>query len=141
MIIEFNENLLTGNETIDNQHRELIDRIASFVRACESGDGKIKAIQMLDYLAEYTDFHFAAEEELQLESGYPGYEVHKEKHEEFKKTVSDLHAFLEESEGPTAEFVEKVKEHVVEWLFRHIEAFDRSVATYVSYTLNPGNYS
>ncbi|MCI9296365.1 MAG: hemerythrin family protein [Lachnospiraceae bacterium] len=137
MIIEFNDNLLTGNDTIDTQHRELIGRIAAFVNACEEGDGKVKAIKMLDYLAEYTEFHFSEEEKLQESAGYPGYREHRAKHEEFKNTVEALHEFLEESEGPTAAFVEKVKEQVVDWLLRHIEGFDRSVAEYINYVNNP----
>ena len=55
MNITFDDNLITGNKTIDSQHQELIDRIRQFVAACESGDSKIKAIKMLDYLDEYTD--------------------------------------------------------------------------------------
>ena len=80
MIIEFNDNLLTGNSTIDTQHKELIGRIAAFVSSCEEGDGKMKAIKMLDYLAEYTEFHFSEEEKLQQEVSYPGFKEHKEKH-------------------------------------------------------------
>ncbi len=137
MVIEFNDNLLTGNKTIDAQHKELIERIAAFVQSCENGDGKMKAIKMLDYLADYTEFHFSEEEALQQEAGYPGYKEHKAKHEEFKKTVEVLHEFLEESEGPTQEFVEKVKSQVVDWLFGHIEGFDRSVAEYINYIHNP----
>ncbi len=137
MVIEFSDNLLTGNKTIDTQHRELIERIAAFVNSCENGDGKMKAIKMLDYLAEYTEFHFSAEEALQQEAGYPGYKEHKTKHDEFKKTVETLHEFLEESEGPTEAFVNQVKEKVVDWLFQHIEGFDRSVAEYINYVHNP----
>ena len=48
--ITFDDNLITGNDTIDNQHEELIKRIQQFVAACESGYGKDKAIKMLDYL-------------------------------------------------------------------------------------------
>lgn len=137
MVIEFSDNLLTGNKTIDTQHRELIERIAALVNACEEGDGKIKAIKMLDYLAEYTEFHFSEEEKLQQEVSYPGYAEHRAKHEEFKKTVDALHEFLEESEGPTEAFVEQVKKQVVDWLFKHIEGFDRSVAEYINYVNNP----
>lgn len=137
MVIEFNDNLLTGNKTIDTQHKELIDRIAALVSACEDGDGKMKAIKMLDYLADYTEFHFTEEEKLQKEVSYPGYTEHKAKHEEFKKTVETLHEFLEESEGPTEAFVEQVKKQVVDWLFKHIEGFDRSVAEYINYVNNP----
>ena len=64
--ITFDDNLITGNNTIDTQHEELINRIHQFVTACESGDGKVKAIKMLDYMDEYTNFHFQAEEDLQI---------------------------------------------------------------------------
>ena len=92
---------------------------------------------MLDYLAEYTDFHFSAEEKLQEDVGYPGLKEHKAKHEEFKKNLKELEAFLDESEGPTDAFVDQVKKNVVDWLFQHIKAFDRSVAEYIFITENP----
>ena len=46
--ITFDDNLVTGNNTIDTQHKELIDRIRNFVVACQNGDSKVKAIKMLD---------------------------------------------------------------------------------------------
>ena len=66
--ITFDDNLVTGNETIDTQHKELIDRIQNFVTACQNGDSKVKAIKMLDYLDEYTDFHFKEEEKPVIQS-------------------------------------------------------------------------
>lgn len=137
MIIEFDENLLTGNKTIDDQHKELIDRIKSFVSACESGDSKIKAIKMLDYLDEYTEFHFNDEEKLQQSVNYPELTKHHEKHEEFKATIKTLYEFLEEHEGPNDQFTELVKTKVVDWLFNHIKTFDRSVAEYIFLQDNP----
>ena len=86
---------------------------------------------MLDYLADYTDFHFKAEEKLQEEVGYPGITEHKKKHEEFKKTVAQLYEMLEK-EGPTDEFTAAVNEQVTEWLYGHIKGFDCSVATYIN---------
>ena len=88
--ITFDDNLVTGNNTIDTQHKELIDRIRNFVVACQNGDSKVKAIKMLDYLDEYTDFHFKEEEELQEKAGYPERGKHHEKHEEFKKSIQDF---------------------------------------------------
>lgn len=137
MTIEFDDTLITKNELIDSQHKELIGRIKKFVDSCEQRDSKVTAINMLDYLAEYTDFHFSAEEKLQEEVGYPGLEDHKKKHEEFKKSLRSLEEFLEESEGPTEAFVEQVKKKVVDWLFNHIKTFDRSVAEYIFLNDNP----
>ena len=42
-VITFDDNLITGNKTIDEQHKELIDRIQQFVSACESEDARVKA--------------------------------------------------------------------------------------------------
>ena len=130
MRAEFSENLITRNELIDSQHRELIDRINKLLDSCEDSDAKLAAIKTLDYLSDYTVFHFGAEEELQKEIEYPGYEAHKEQHENFKKTISELDEMLQEEEGPSAAFVEKVEENVIKWFYTHIEGFDRSVAEY-----------
>ncbi len=132
MLIEFDDTLITGNDTIDSQHRELIEKISNLVSSCEDGSGKVKAIQMLDYLSEYTDFHFSEEEKLQADSGYPELEQHKKKHAEFKNAIDELYDMLEESEGPTEEFVAQVQKNVVDWLFNHIKTFDRSVAEYIN---------
>ena len=129
--ITFDDNLITGNDTIDAQHEELIHRIQQFVTACESGDSKIKAIKMLDYLDEYTNFHFQEEDQLQREVSYPELARHQEKHEEFKKSIRELYDFLNENEGPNEQFTEQVKVNVVDWLFHHIKTFDRSVAEYI----------
>lgn len=137
MTITFDDNLITKNELIDSQHKELIERIRQFVESCEQGGGKVKAIQMLDYLTDYTDFHFSAEEKLQEEAGYPGLAEHRKKHEEFRQTLKELDEFLEESEGPTDAFVAQVEENVVKWLFSHIKTFDRSVAEFLFLADNP----
>ena len=118
--ITFDDNLVTGNKTIDTQHKELIDRI-----------------KMLDYLDEYTDFHFKEEEKLQEKSGYPEREKHYEKHEEFKKTIQELYEYLQEYEGPTDRFSELVQKNVIDWLFGHIKTYDRSVAKFIFMKQNP----
>ena len=106
--ITFDDNLVTGNETIDTQHKELIDRIQNFVTACQNGDSKVKAIKMLDYLDEYTDFHF-----------------------------KELYEYLQEYEGPTDRFSELVQKNVIDWLFGHIKTYDRSVAKFIFMKQNP----
>ena len=131
MNITFDDNLITGNTTIDSQHQELINRIRQFVAACESGDSKIKAIKMLDYLDEYTNFHFQEEEDLQKKVSYPELSSHHAKHEEFKTSIQELYDYLNENEGPDDQFIEQVKRNVVDWLFQHIKTFDRSVAEYI----------
>jgi len=130
MRAEFTEDLITGNELIDSQHKELIGRINKLLDSCEAENGAVTAIKTLDYLADYTNFHFGAEEELQKEIGYPDYDKHKEQHEGFKKTISELDEMLQEEEGPSPAFIAKVEENVIKWFYTHISGFDRSVAEY-----------
>lgn len=127
----FDETLVTGNELIDGQHKELIDRINKLVILCENEKpAKREAIRLLDYLMDYTEFHFGEEEKLQESIEYPGLAEHRKKHEELKATVNELREMLEEQEGPTDAFVEQVNKNVTEWLYHHIQGFDRSVAEF-----------
>ena len=130
MFIEFDDTLITGNDTIDNQHKELIDRISKFVHSCEDGADIATSLEMLDYLKEYTSFHFSAEEKLQEDVSYPGLAEHRKKHEEYKATLEALSSSLKEK-GADANTSEEIKESVVDWLFNHIKVFDRSVAEFI----------
>ena len=139
MRAEFDDTLVTGNEMIDAQHKELIDKINQLLEACE-GEGsqaKVKAVKMLDYLMDYTEFHFTAEEKLQEEIGYPGLAKHIEKHNELRRTVKELQEMLEEEQAPSDIFVKQVEKNVVAWLYDHIKGFDRSVAEFKHLRSNP----
>ena len=130
MRAEFDESLVTGNEMIDTQHKELIDKINKLLDSCESSKDKVVAVKTLPYLADYTEFHFGEEEKLQESINYPRIEQHKKEHDKLREVVKDLYNMLEEEEGPSDAFVEQVNKNVIEWLYRHIKGFDRSVAEY-----------
>ena len=131
MKVEFDSSLVTGNAMIDEQHKELIGKIDKLLSCCEQNGGKVEAIKMLDYLAEYTDFHFGEEEKLQEEVSYPAIEEHKKQHAAFKKAVEELHEMLVEEEGPSEAFVAAVNKNVVDWLFDHIKKMDQALAAFV----------
>ena len=44
MYAVFDETLVTGNEMIDNQHKELIGKIAALEEACETNRDKATAV-------------------------------------------------------------------------------------------------
>lgn len=130
MRAEFDDSLVTGNEMIDSQHKELFHKINVLLDSCEIGNDKVIAIKTLDYLADYTDFHFSEEEKLQKEISYPGIDAHLKEHAKLRQVVNELYEMLAEEEGPSNAFVEQVNRNVIEWLYHHIKGFDRSVAEY-----------
>ena len=79
-----------GNDKIDEQHEELFHRIEKLLMMARSADleeNRKQCEHMLDYLVEYTDFHFNSEEALQNRRNYVDYEPHKKIHQEFRNTV------------------------------------------------------
>ena len=140
MKAEFTNNLVTGNKTIDEQHKELISKINDLLDAVETSQGQATAMRMLNFLNDYVVYHFEAEENLQKEVGYPGLADHQKQHESLKQTVADLTEMLTEEEGASPAFVEQLNKKVVEWLYKHIEGYDRSVAEYIYLAENPDRY-
>lgn len=131
MKIVFDESLYTGNELIDGEHKELISRVNKLVESCEQGTEKMTAIKTLDFLMDYTEYHFTDEEKLQKEVGYDQLDAHHAKHEEFKKSVEELREMLEEEEGPSEAFVNAVNKNITDWLVNHIQKWDKAVADYI----------
>ena len=111
--------------------KRLIDRVNKLVESCENGKEKVTAVKTLDFLMDYTDFHFSDEEKLQQEVGYDKLEQHKVQHEDFKKSVDELRQMLEEEEGPTDAFVEAVNKNISQWLVNHIQGWDKAVAEFI----------
>ena len=92
------ERLVTCNEMIDRQHKEMIDKINKLLDSCETRKDKVVAVKTLDYLADYTEFHFSEEEKLQESINYPGIAEHKKEHDKLRQVVKDLYNMLEEEE-------------------------------------------
>ncbi|NIS21839.1 MAG: hemerythrin family protein, partial [Thermoplasmata archaeon] len=103
--IAWTPDLATGVELIDEQHKQLIDRMNELDRAVRFSRGVPKIIKTLDFLIEYTDFHFGTEEKNMVELKYPEYEDHKENHAEFVHTLKNLEMDFEE-EGATEALAE-----------------------------------
>lgn len=125
----FTPSLITGNEMIDSHHKELIKRANDLFESLESGEKKEKVQEMLGFLADYTTYHFSAEEELMEQIKYPKTTEHKQYHAALIQVVKDLSDKLA-ADGPTEEFEKQVNEKVVEWLYTHIKGCDHELAEY-----------
>lgn len=130
MAYQWTKDLETGNPTIDQQHKQLIDAINRLLEACAKGQGRDVLVKTTQFLSDYTTKHFADEERLQLQSGYPDYQNHKKYHEGFKRVVADLMTQLRE-QGPTIVLVGKVNSSVAGWLLNHIKKEDCKVAAHI----------
>ncbi|MDD3396415.1 MAG: bacteriohemerythrin [Acidaminococcaceae bacterium] len=132
---EFYPSLKTNNEIIDGQHKALIDAINNLYDAIDSGAGPEGAKKALDFLAQYTIFHFGGEEKLWAANGYPLFTEHKAAHDAFVKTVRDLYLDLDKN-GLTDDFAKRVEKEVTNWLINHIQGADMKGIEWLNTRIN-----
>src|SRR5690625_4931777 len=117
------EHYRVGSELIDYQHQELFKRVSNFIQVVQ-GDSpweeRLDEIEStLDFMQHYVIIHFADEEELQKEIGYPGLEKHKAIHEAFKAEIQKF-ADVVAQEGFDEEKVQEFGAKVMTWLIMHV---------------------
>src|SRR3989304_1655671 len=74
----------------DNHHKNIIKAINELNDAMSVGKGKEALGRILENLASYTNFHFAAEEKAMVKYGYSDYESHRGKHQAMLGKVGSL---------------------------------------------------
>ena len=93
MYIKWSEDLSVGVELIDEQHKEMFNRINRLLRAIGEIGGAEQVVATADFLQDYVVQHFAAEEEQMVLHEYPGLASHKE-HKELLKEKEMKHQRL-----------------------------------------------
>lgn len=128
--IRWTESLSTGVETIDLQHKELIDRIRSLSDAVRMRQGTTRTTATLEFLSEYVHMHFSAEEKVMSDASFLELPLHVERHDEFRGTLSKLEDDLLE-DGSTDGFAESVNTFLFNWLSDHIMTWDRRLGEHL----------
>jgi hemerythrin len=94
-MIKFTSDLETKVSKIDEQHKELFDRINKVIALGEGSVTQEETEKTLNLLGDYISEHFRDEEELQRTSGYPQYEWHRGQHklyvDSFRTLKSEYH--------------------------------------------------
>jgi len=128
--IAWSDDLSLGNEQVDRQHKKLFGLVSDIVNACTEGRDVENLRETLGFLVQYTVRHFHFEEELQLRYHFPGYERHRQLHEDFTQTVGGLVDKFSQN-GSSAELSSGVNRIVVRWLVDHILREDKKIAEHI----------
>lgn len=118
--MQWTQDLETGIQVIDTQHRRIVDYINELEHASHTGNtGEVRRI--LDALVDYTITHFQFEEELQEKANYPFVKAHRRVHEIFTKRVDNFLKRADAGEVVVPELMSMLKV----WLSSHIKGDDR----------------
>lgn len=117
-----------GIDKIDDQHYQLFHEIENLLEIARSGDrecNKNKSMEIINFLMDYTIFHFDAEEKYQKEIGYVSYNQHVRIHENFKNTVAVYKELLEKDFS--AKTLQRFIGTLLAWLVNHVCVCDRKI--------------
>ena len=129
--IEWDESLSVGVSLIDEQHKMLIQKLSDLSSAFRMGLEQNKIIKTLDFMIDYTDFHFSAEEKVMEENDYPGLREQKQQHEEFRTTLNNIVEDYKE-EGTTTAIAESINVFLHNWLVKHIKGSDAKLGQFLT---------
>lgn len=122
-----------GVPVVDAQHQELFRRIETFVQTLRSPfawEEKVMRVnETLEFMKAYVVEHFRDEEAYQLRIGYPGYQIHKQIHDEMVGYVLAVSAEYERS-GYNEQLMQQFAGRLLAWLINHVAAEDQRIADY-----------
>lgn len=126
----WDESLSIGVGVIDEQHKKWIERLGDVQVAIEDHRGMPHVANTLDFLVDYTRFHFSEEEKYMSETGYSELGSHRARHEELKGTLDDLVVDFRDY-GVTEKLSRAIGTFLGNWLRDHIRVVDQAFAAFL----------
>jgi len=130
LALQWSSALSLGVPDLDAAQRELFDRVDRLLDSMLHGD-RGEAGPLAAYLREHVVLHFAAEEQLMSDLGYPEAANHTAEHHAFACKMLALDASFRDG-GPTAELVLRLEREVVAWLRDHVYVADVALGRFVT---------
>jgi hemerythrin len=117
-VLRWTKTLSVGVEALDRQHQHLI-ALLNRLRDVIHGPDEIAVVgNVLEELVSYVGYHFAEEERLMAEAGYPHFELHRNSHAEIAKTVGDMLRTYQAD--PSSLAAGELHEYLTDWVILHI---------------------
>ena len=119
--IEWREEYSVGNAAVDQEHELLIAQINQLYEQLSQPMDPVAIETMLSDIQSDISTHFALEELLMQEVGFPEYEMHKQDHERLLDQIHDLiFHFSEDPESGKELLINRLSD----WFSNHFRGFD-----------------
>ena len=127
--MSWDDSYSVGVQVLDEDHQRLLHLINNFQTAAHYNTGEQFVRQALDELIDYTKTHFAREEQMMEENGYPDVEGHKKQHAQMiAKVGEEVERFEQDPDGSVDELLAFLKE----WLIHHILGTDKEYGPFLN---------
>lgn len=117
-------------EFMNRDHAEFVGLRASLLELLASPAPDARVDKLLDELLEHTRHHFAEEERLMQETGFPPYPMHKGEHD---NVLADMAARVERwKQGhDVAALREWLDREIGDWFVNHVSSMDFVTAGFI----------
>lgn len=129
MFIEWKKEYEIGVESIDAEHKSIIDEFEKLYEKMRVGEGHQIYGELVAFLEDYVNTHLEHEEAYQREVAYTGYEAHKAKHDEFRLIVEELKTNSLDQVS-NLELI-RINQIMKDWLINHILEEDMAIGDFV----------
>ncbi len=126
--LEWKDEYCVGIDSIDQQHRKLVNLINQLQTALDYSTGEEFERDALEELVDYTKTHFSYEEGLMKDNDYPDDEPHKLQHQKMFKKVEEVLAEYEQDQDTA---MSNAVEYLKDWLINHINGTDKQYSSYL----------
>lgn len=127
--MEWCDEIRTGVEIIDLEHREMLERLNRLYDCVQNGCGTSVLGQTLDEMVSYIVGHFQHEEEYMLATNYNGFAAHKTEHTQMAAQLMQIYAHAQE--GLTDHVANELLAFLKSWAMGHILYCDKALAAHL----------
>jgi len=127
-VISWKDCYSIGIETFDDEHHVLVRVVNDLYEALREKKGDEVLHGLLETLVEYTEKHFAHEEQNMDKYDFPDAEAHKEEHEKLKNKIID---YQQKIASGTTGLSPQIMGFLRAWLLDHIVETDKHFGDYL----------
>jgi hemerythrin len=128
-LFKWDDSFLIGIEELDHEHKVLIDDINRLHEELARQDKRSEIEKCLGDICARMQAHFALEEHVMKEHGYPFFDEHKREHEELLDSYTEYMAqFLNDTGASSGNPIEDNLKH---WVIKHIVTSDKKMSLMV----------
>lgn len=128
-LIEWREEFETGSASIDHEHREMIGLINALHGALGGADARDAVTDFLDEINAHIAAHFALEERMMRDIGYPEMAEHKADHEHLLDEIRDI--MERHAADEFFDYEDVLAERLRVWFTEHFRTQDARLEKYL----------
>lgn len=125
--INWTESLSVKIDSIDDQHKKLIDLMNDFYENVTKRSNNESILKLIDGMKKYTLTHFNMEEKYMVQFKYPHYLQHKKEHDFFIEKVNALENKIKKG---TVIVSYEITAFLKDWLKNHIQNTDKQYTAF-----------